>query len=473
MNKFLIPIYLFLPLLLGAQRVTVSEPVSVRDDYYYQVMGDERGNVLLFRDKRTKFEVNGYDGNMQLRWEKELELDKKSPEVLKVLPLGGDFGLVYKFKQKQQTVLKIHRYSPGANLLDSATIKVFDSILFAPNIETTISEDKNIILFWYAEGLGQITAFAFDIAQMKVLWEHVFSPDGIVLQRDFAQVIVDNSGNMYFVLKKNNLNFRRRDHYLEIFEYGPASDGVIQRHVIQMEDYLTFDLRFSFDNQNKALKAAGFYSSDNAARADGYYYFSLDCCATSDYMLRFHPFDEEMVGILLEKEKTRNKGLPEVSIREVVHRTDGGIILIGEMNKEFQRGMTTTSYYSRSGFRPVMDYYYDDLFLISIHNSGEAHWRNVLHKKQYSQDDAAAYSSYFLAKTPTALRVIFNDEIKQGNTVSEYVVRGNGEFTRKAVLSTERKDLSLRFRDAVQVAANEFVVPSEKRNRLKLVRVSY
>ena len=47
-----------------------------------------------------------------------------------------------------------------------------------------------------------------------------------------------------------------------------------------------------------------------------------------------------------------------------------------------------------------------------MHPDGSNHWEKVLHKKQYSQDDDAAYSSYFLLKTPTALRVIFNDEAK-------------------------------------------------------------
>ena len=53
------------------------------------------------------------------------------------------------------------------------------------------------------------------------------------------------------------------------------------------------------------------------------------------------------------------------------------------------------------------------------------------------------------------------------------VVRGTGGYERKAVLSTERKELQLRFRDGVQLSAYEFVVPSERRNRLKLVRINF
>jgi hypothetical protein len=120
-----------------------------------------------------------------------------------------------------------------------------------------------------------------------------------------------------------------------------------------------------------------------------------------------------------------------------------------------------------------VDYYYDDVFAISIHPDGQEHWKQIMHKKQYSQDDDAAYSSYFLLKTPSALRVIFNDEAKYETTVSEYVLTGGGKADRNAVMSTESQKLRLRFRDAVQVAANELIVLSESRSKLKLVRVTY
>jgi len=473
MKKIITLTLLFFSILLRAQEVTVSEQVSIRDDYSYRILGDERGNVLLVRDKKTKFEVQGYDNQLRLSWEKEIELDKKSPEILEVSPLGNDFCVIYQFKQKAQPVLKIHRYSPAANLLDSTTIKVYEASFMKPAFQVVFSEDKNIVLVWYVENQNEIKVLAFDIGRMKVLWEQVFAPEDAVLQRDFVQMLVNNAGDMFFILKKDNFSSKRKAHYLEIFDCGPTTDYALRRRTVSLQGRLTYDVRFSFDNLNGELKAAGFYSTDNLARVEGFYYLNIPRHSPDHPALQFYQFDDEFVAILLEKEKVKNKGISEVSIQEIVHRMDGGIILIGEMNKEFQRGMTTTNYYSRNGFRPIKDYYYDDIFLISIHPAGDMHWRKILHKKQYSQDDAAAYSSYFLVKTPSALRVIFNDEIKQGNTVSEYVVLGNGEFTRKAVMSTERKDLSLRFRDAVQVAANEFVVPSEKRNRLKLVKVSY
>jgi hypothetical protein len=471
-NKILAFLFL-LPLFAQAQTVTVSETISTRDDDYYKVIPGNRGNVLLFSDKQTKFEVKGFDGNLREKWKKELELDKKRPELIEVVPMGGDFCLFYQFRKKGDPVLKAHHYSSSANLRDSVTLKVLDMLFYTPNYQVVVSEDKKVALIYFVEQSNEFTVFSFHMGRMKLLWETNFTLDNFIFQRDFIQMLVDDGGNMHLVLSRQNRRSRQDEHYLEVFEVGEATQGIHQRYIVPMQGHLTYHALFSFDNMNKCLVAAGLYSGDNFARADGYFFLSVAQSNHDDQVLRFHPFEDDFVNILTEKEKAKNKGLAEVNVQEIVHRRDGGILFAGELNKQFQRGVVTDNYYSRTAMRPIVDYYYDDLFLVSIHPDGEEHWKTILYKKQYSQDDDAIYSSYFLAKTPAALRVIFNDEIKQENTVSEYIVSGNGDYEHSTVMNTERKELSLLFRDAVQVAANEIIVPSERRSRLKLVKIVY
>lgn len=475
-QALLLFVLLALPALASAQQVTVSEAVTIRDDISYQIVTDGQGNVVLVEDKGYKLSAQGFDPQMRKRWEKELELDKKSPQITDVTSLNdGDFCVIYQFRQKLHPVLKVHRYSIAANLTDSVTIKHFEEEFYPPHFEVVYSEDKNTALIWFVKDLNLINALAFDLRTMEVRWEKSFQPDGVVYGRDFSQVLLDNAGNMYLVLKKDNFKSKQQSHYIEVLYYGPNTSESPQRHAISMGGNLTFDVFFTFDNLHQALRAGGLYASDNLSRADGFFCLTIPFGSSQDsLLLRFHPFEEAFVHELLEKEKVKHVGLPEVSVQEVVLRKDGGMLLFGELNKSVQRGGTGyNGGYSRSGFRPIVDHYYDDVFLISIHPNGEVHWKSILHKKQYSQDDDAIYSSFFVAKTPTALRVIFNDEIKAENMVSEYVVKGNGELDRNAVMTTERKELQLRFRDAIQASANELLVPSERRGRLKLVRIVY
>lgn len=473
MKKISLFIFLLLSLLSAGQTVTVSEAVVLRDDKFYNIMGDGRGNMLLFLDKGNRFDLQGYDQSMNKRWEKNIDLDRRTPEVIEFVPMADGFCIIYQFRNKGSVALKAHRYSLSANLMDSLTIKIFEPTFFPPKINIELSENKKVALLWYARQQNDLFALSFDIERMEVLWEKPLMPDGLSMPRDFQQMLVDNAGNMYLALLKDNQNWRSKSHYIEIFDYGLDTEESLRRYIVPMQEYMSYDIRFSFDNRNRCLTAGGLYFVNNPSRAEGFYYLRIPQKNTQDFFLVFHPFDAEFVNNLLEKENARKKGVPDVSVQDIVLRSDGGVILVGELNKSLSRSSVSPGYYTRGSYRPTVDYYYDDIFLISIHPDGEIHWTDILYKKQYSQDDGAIYSSFFIAKTPTALRLIFNDEIKSENVVSEYVVHSDGRYERQAVMNTERKELMLRLRDAIQISANEIIVPSERRSRLKLVRVTY
>lgn len=473
MKNILIYMVLLTPAWLFSQTVTVSESINIREDITYHLLDDQRGNTLVFHDQSTRFSIEGFDERLHKKWDKEIELDKKRPEIIDVASVNGDFCVMYTYRNKQNLLLKAHRYNPGADLVDSITFKDFGSVFYKPRLEVSYSEDKKIALLWSVDDQKEIYAIAFHMGRMKMLWEKTIKTDNLIFSRDFHQMLVNNNGDMFLVLKKDNRRSKLNEHFLEILEYAGGEKEALRKFIVPMRGHLTYDAFFTFDNLNKAIVAGGMYSDDNPVRAEGIFYLNMSWKNPENTILEFHPFDIDFINILTEKDKSRNKGLPEAEVQEIVLRHDGGIILVGELSKEFVRGGATTGYYARNNIRPIIDYYYDDLFLISIHPNGQFHWRNILHKKQYSQDDDAAYSSYFMAKTPSALRIIFNDEIKQENTVSEYIIRGDGQYDRNAVMNTERKDLSLRFHDAVQISANEIIVPSERRHKLKLVKVSY
>jgi hypothetical protein len=76
-------------------------------------------------------------------------------------------------------------------------------------------------------------------------------------------------------------------------------------------------------------------------------------------------------------------------------------------------------------------------------------------------------------ENPSRLRLIFNDEIRNENTVSEYILQGNGLSKRSSVMSTDYQRLKLRFQEAIQVASNQIIVPSERNSRLNLVKITY
>lgn len=452
----------------------VSEDLSLRNDVAYEIIGKLKGKYLLYRDKSTEFMVQAFDDKLQQSWEKEIELDKKRPEPIGIIPATDGFNLIYHYKQRGDTYLKIHQYDAAAELDDSLTIMRFEEQFYTPSMELIYSEDRSKGLVYYTEQNNKLTAVVFDVNEMELIWEHQFTFPETNFNRDFNQILLDNRGDLYVVFDKNNTKIKQEEHLFNIHHYTGKSDKSLFYN-INVKQYLTYDVYFNYDNLNQKLVAGGLYSDKNRGRAEGLFYLNLSPKDPDNHQLVFHPFEEEFVNTVMGKKNKGDKGIIDCDIQEIVLRRDGGILMIGERNKIYERRMASNSrgYTDRSGNPFVVDYYYDDLFVVSVHPDGKVHWKNVLHKKQYSQDDDAIYSSYFLLKTPQNLRLIFNDEISYENTVSEYVINGTGNLDRNSVMSTEDQELRLRFRDALQTSANEMIVPSERRNRLKLVKVIY
>lgn len=473
---FLLLAILCISLFAQAQTITTSDDLTIRNDLGYQIMGEMKDNILLFRDRTTRFEIQAFNKKMRATWTKEIELDKRRPKVIDVVADRESFCVFYLFKRKGDTILKAHKYDPAANLIDSVIVKNFENVFYTPDLETLTSEDKSKIVFYEVENQDDVTAYSFDIKKMKLLWEDSYKSKESYFGREFREILTDNEGYFHLIFERDNRKNQLENHRFEIYRLG----GELKKYKIDMTEHLRYDVLFEYDNLNKRLVAGGLYSEDNLAWANGFFYIGFKPGQDQNPEIIYHEFDDDFVFNLMEKgekgnRNKKNRGISESDIQEIVLRRDGGILLIGEQNRHLDRGYSDSrgSLANNYGGRYITDYYYDDLFVISMHPNGDLHWKEVLHKKQYSQDDEAVYSSYFLAKTPSALRLLFNDEIKYENTVSEYIIKGNGESNRNSVMSTENQKLRLRFRDALQIAANRIIVPSESRNRLKLVQVVY
>ncbi|MBK9723183.1 MAG: hypothetical protein IPO78_16495 [Saprospiraceae bacterium] len=57
------------------------------------------------------------------------------------------------------------------------------------------------------------------------------------------------------------------------------------------------------------------------------------------------------------------------------------------------------------------------------------------------------------------MRILFNDAISSEGTVSEYLLKPNGDHIRKSILNTSYKNLNLRFKDAIELDAQSVLVP--------------
>lgn len=459
-----------------AQILTVSDELIMRSDTEYDLIGKLGGQVMLLQDRDTKHLLTAFDRNMQQSWEKELELRGRNIRLLTTVAKqdGTGFHLVYLFRDGGRNFLQLDEYNPAGNLKDSVTLVDFGVFSSSPEDEIYRSEDETKLLLLIAEQQSKTRCVGLDLSNMSLLFDHELEPEKFFFNDDFMQAEISNAGEMFFIIERDNFKSKRKEHKYEVITLAP--DLSYSSFELPMGDSLTYDIYFRYDNKNKSLTAGGLYTTKDFTQASGYFWVNVDPKNIGKTSPDFTPFPLTLVrNIEGKKYNKKSPGIDELSVRDLVLRQDGGGLIITERNRQLERrsNASRAQVINSYGIRPLVDYHYDELIVFSVHPDGDSHWSNILHKKQYSQDDGGVYSSYFLMENPRSLRFLFNDEIRFENTVSEYVVNGRGEFDRNSLFHTRDLDLRLRFRDGVQVAANEMILPSEHRNRLRLVKMTY
>lgn len=464
-----------------SQTISISEGVNIRNDYQYAIIGKLKDQVLLYRDKDNDFLVQAYDEKMALSWEKKLELDKKKPTPLEVVGLDDHFYVIYRYKDKGHQLVKVHKYNAAANLVDSTIVVDYGKRFTVPKPEVILSENKENIILFHTEFYSKLEFTSFNLKKMSVSWEQTIAPDDMQNGINFQQLVVNNQGGMHLIINRENDRLKKDNpHYFDIFNRQPDNDAIVKTK-IQLDEKLTYDVLFKADNLNQALIAGGLYSEKNKARTQGYYYLNIPTEQPDAYTLKYQEFEESLMEELVEKKAKTTKGLFDVEVQELVIRRDGGVLMICEQRKELERSQTSyygstygsTSSVDQNKAHLSADFYYEDLFVLSMHPDGSKHWEKVLHKKQYAQGEDAVFSSFFLAKTPYHMRLIYNDDIQNDGIVSEYVVKGNGQNERNSIINTEDREIKLRVQQSLQVSPTEVIVPSESNSKLKLVRVVY
>lgn len=238
-------------------------------------------------------------------------------------------------------------------------------------------------------------------------------------------------------------------------------------------------VKLGVDNLNSAVSIVGLYGTKDINETEGYLFFADSFNELRNPQMRDVQqflFDDNILVDLNGVEKKNKKNvLNDFFTKTLIHRKDGGVVIVAELQREYARRNAGISNFDRAmaASRGYVDYYSEDLILFSIQPDGNLFWRKVLFKKQFSQDDEGIYSSFFTLKAPSQIHFIFNDEIKNNNTVSEYVIDPLGNYRRSSLLSTEYKNLKLRFQEALQTSATSFVVPSEKNGKINLVKITF
>ncbi|MEP7268071.1 MAG: hypothetical protein ABI844_10635 [Saprospiraceae bacterium] len=476
---FQVVILLFCTAKSSAQKVTVSDEIQLRNDLSYDLVGQIDSTVILFRDRGSKYEIRRFDQNLKHKEDIDISLSDRNCIILATLPLDTTFYVFYGFRNKGNFYIQGDQFDQLGILVRSDTLKVYEDVLFNPELKVAKSEDKSKILFFSVHEAHEMKTAVFDLRSHKKISDRTILFKETDLRDEFRSMLVSNKGDQMVIFEKSNFRTKKDKHIFEVHKfYGTVE--VNEAYIIPVFRFVSFHSKFVYDNENDQIVGGGIYTQKNLNKAEGIYFIQHPLKPGTNEKVTMHPFENRFDEEIKRRSKDKNE-FNQLEVTDIALKNDGGAILITEIKKEYERrasyGIPSRSTVAGNpyGFRAplLVDYYYEDMALFAINKEGDLTWSNVLHKKQYSHDDDGMYSSFFLFKNPSRLRLVYNDEISTENTVSEYIVSANGQYQRKSVLSTEYVRLQLRFRDAIQTSSNTFIVPSQRSLRLNLVKVEY
>ncbi|HMQ06860.1 MAG TPA: hypothetical protein PKC30_06130 [Saprospiraceae bacterium] len=476
MLRFLI-ISLFLPVVVYTQRVTVADEINVRNDYAYDILGQVGKNILLFRDKGINYYINIYDSNLRFIRESELRFPSKRVRIASIIPRDSTFNVIYNFRERDTSYLMVNVYDESCFIKDTVLLEKTEDQNYPRFFRYTISEDMTKTVLFNVSRDGFLHVIVIENRMNRLLWRSKYDLVDVDMDNQFRKIVLSNEGVVFLLFEKENVRGARDRHFANLI--GLYQQTVVLQSNIDLTTRVTNDMDMAFNNMTGHIIIVGLSSNKSANEATEYFFVNKTIGAFNEFEKPTEiSIGAEFITEIYGKLKKKKQALEDYEIRDIVPRQDGGFILITEMNREFSRRSAFTNApiirpTIMDGMRGWTDHYNEDIAVFAVRGNQTEHWRKVLYKKQFSQDDQGIYSSFFVFKTPSRLKIIYNDEIKNNNTVSQYIINPIGKFERNSLLSTFYQNLRLRFTSAKQISNQVLLVPSEKNYNLRLVKIDY
>jgi hypothetical protein len=165
--------------------------------------------------------------------------------------------------------------------------------------------------------------------------------------------------------------------------------------------------------------------------------------------------------------------------KRIIPRSDGGFIYVTEAeHHDYQLvsnipGATPGYPYYGEYTNYYDENYYYDMIAVSIRPDGSIDWRINMPKIQETDNDRGRHSSFMFYGTNNVIKLLFVDDIYGNGNLTEFNFNPNGQKNKNVILNSYRDDLLLVPEKGKQLSGTELILPSEKKNRLRLVKITY
>lgn len=308
------------------------------------------------------------------------------------------------------------------NSEDNSKVAAFFTIPVRPN------EFPGFGYLIYDETLGKIAQHTTQLPYQQ-------------FQLEFSEAFLSNNGDFYILAEEyyplnaavpinpNNRAFAR----MRAFK---ALDGKFEEFDINRDGIIIMNMRMSTNNDQNFV-ASGFYADDLFSGVRGVFFMTLDRKTNAVLQIKKQPFTAQFLSSgqaaweqswrdRNRQNSTKPQALSDFRVLDFRPTQDGGFVVITE-NQSVMLVAKQTGTPQNPRITYTENFFFDDLIIYKLNESGDLSWVKRLPKNQRSINDKGQFLSVAHGVTANHVYLIFND-IKRNYDNNNNFIEGQFPF---------------------------------------------
>ncbi|MDB5282873.1 MAG: hypothetical protein JWO06_1948 [Bacteroidota bacterium] len=460
------------------QKVEVSNPYKLPSKTNkFRIIGKNNDGIVV-RLYGTEDVIDVFDESFKLVTARTIDF-KNQTGLFQYITLNKAGAVIFYLSQEKKYSV-LYAQPVNSKFVEIGKPVLVDTIfdkkdLVASNLRFKQSVDQSYLMVYYPYFNGSkidgVKFISIDNA-LHQLYNKTIPFNRNEKELEESKSFIDNKGNAYLILKPES---RMESTQYDLFRISNGGD--LSMYSLITKKALFGEPSFEIDNKNGNLIFCGFYNDDKKAEevANGFFYCSYDPANGTELKSSYIPFSTQFIAELTSRTSTEKGRLYTFNIKKTILRNDGGALIIAEsfIKDTHETPLAVGFQGSYNNFRTSNIFQFNDIISFSISPDAQVQWYSVMRKKQASEDDNGAYSSFMTMNEKDKLRFMFLDDISIAGSLAEYVLTSDGKNSRDILLNQEEKEVMLLPKMGRQVAPNEVILPSYMNGMLRLAKVTF
>ena len=462
-----------------SQKTAISGSVKLNNKLpNFRILGKTSSSYVVERYGPNFHVLDIYNEFMKSQGSKQIQLEKDEfierfwiqPKTSWIIKVNQEKNVSYLQAVKMNEKLSVQ---DKPFLLDSLSER---KDLLENNLRTSLSlNESKLLIYSPIFSQGKITHFyskVYDQNMQKINGLNIKEP--YLLENEFEKVLVLNNGAYLFITKNESSSVY---YFIKI-----ATDGTVQKSTFTPVKDVFKKLEFELDNKNNTLLISGFFRDVNLSKKDNngakeFFISALNLDNFSNVYTEVVPFTQDFYTLLTGKEsKMDPPQLFTFYVKSIIPKVNGGAIVFTESFFKTEEQYQSEAFFSVAGvsnYNYSTLYNFNDVVVYHIDSTGTCTQKEIIKKRQASQNDMGSYSSFYIANLRDELKILFLDDIATDAHLSQARIEGKDKTRSTTVLNIGGKDVFPVIKMSKQTAPNELLIPSFKKNKLRLIKVNF